>query len=117
MEPNQSSKKNQHIISHRSQGEQLEKIIENIKVPPEQKPVFLSSFGKIMLATVITGVVVVGGLSISSLGHTLTPEQRDRIYEMQRKQQIAELLNDVNDPNEPEANSNITDSETEVNGK
>jgi hypothetical protein len=96
--------------------EQLDKIIDNTKVPPEQKPVFLSSFGKIMLATVVAGVVVVGLLT-PSLGHTLTPEQRDRIYEMQRKQQIAELLNDVNDPNEPEANSNITDSEAEENGK
>lgn len=96
--------------------EQLERIIDNTKVPPEQKSVFLSSFGKIMLATVVAGVVVVGVLT-PSLGHTLTLEQRDRIYEMQRKQQIAELLNDVNDPNEPEANSNITNPEAEANGK
>ena len=90
--------------------EQLEKIVKNIKVPPEQKSVFLSSFGKIMLATVIAGTVVVGVL-IPSLGHTLTPEQRDRIYEMQRERRAE--FSDVNDPNEVDIDSQITGSEAE----
>jgi hypothetical protein len=94
--------------------EQLEKIIKSTKVPPEQKPVFLGTFGKIMLATAVAGTVVVGLLT-PSLGHTLTPEQRDRIYEM-KKEYLAKIK-DVNDPNEPVRDTQITDSEEETNEK
>ena len=94
--------------------EQLEKIIESTKVPPEQKPVFLGTFGKIMLATAVAGTITIGLLT-PSLGHTLTPEQRERILEMKREYE--EKLNDVNDPNEPDTDTQVTGSEVEADGK
>ena len=87
--------------------EQLEKIIDNTKVSPGQKKVFLSSVGKIMLATVITGTVAVG-LFTPSLGHTLTPEQYERIKLNQ--EEYLKQMQDMNEPNEvdsqAEENSN-----------
>jgi hypothetical protein len=95
-----------NVIPH----EQLEKIIENTKVPPEQKPVFLSTFGKVMLATAVAGTVAIGLLT-PSLGHTLTPEQRERIYEMRRESLTK--IKDVNDPNKPETDSQINNQQSE----
>jgi hypothetical protein len=87
--------------------EQLEKIIDNTKVPPEQKKVFLSSVGRIMLASVIAGTVVVG-LFMPSLGHTLTPEQKEQI--MQRQKDREKQTQEMNEPNKTdlkaEADSN-----------
>ena len=92
--------------------EQLEKIIENTKVPPEQKSVFLGKVGKLMLVAVITGTVffILNLVAPRSFGHTLTPEERERVLKMLREKRAE--LSDVNDPNEPEIDSQITDQET-----
>lgn len=77
--------------------EQLEKIIVNTKVPEEQKPVFMSELGKVMLLTVITGSVILSGLLAPSFGHTLNPEQYDRI--MQRQKEQERQIRETNEPN------------------
>jgi hypothetical protein len=78
---------------------QLEKIIDNTKVPPEQEKVFLGSIGRIMLMTVVAGTIVTCTL-LPSLGHsrTLSPEQRERI--LQRQMELERIMYDMNDPNE-----------------
>ena len=75
-------------------AEQLEKIIENTKVKPEQRGVFLGTAGKLMLAVVI-GVAVIG-VMMPSLGHTVSREKLEYIRKMQ-----TERLSDTNDVNEP----------------
>jgi len=82
-------------------NEQLEKIIDNTKVPPEQEKVFLASVGRIMLMTVVAGTIVTCTL-VPSLGHTrtLSPEQRERI--LQRQMELERIMYDMNDPNEVE---------------
>ena len=75
--------------------EQLEKIIQKTKIPEEQKPVFMSSFGKVMLALVIAGTTV--SLLILPAFKTagISPERtREIVEEVNRR--IAEQ-NDVND--------------------
>lgn len=89
--------------------EQLEKIIDNTKVPPEQKKVFLSSFGRIMLATVIAGTVVVG-LFAPSLGHTRDISQKQREYILERQRELERQIQEINEPDkidsQAEADSN-----------
>jgi len=68
-------------------SEQLEKIIDNTKVAPEHRSVFLSSAGKLML-TVLVGAAVVAILC-PTLGHTksISPEMLKKIQE--QKEQAA----------------------------
>lgn len=75
--------------------EQLRKVIANIKVKLEHLDIFQGTAGKLMLAAVI-GVVLVGVMT-PTLGHTLTPEQREQIF----RERMASLsyTNDVNEPN------------------
>jgi hypothetical protein len=83
---------------------QLEQIIQNTKVPPEQKDLFSSSFGKIMVAVAVTAAV--GSLMVPSLGHTLTPEQREHILKQQERLKAEmERAMEPNDVNNAELNS------------
>lgn len=76
-------------------SEQLERIIDNTKVKPEHRSVFLGTVGKLMLAAVI-GVAVVSVMT-PTLGHTATAGiSPEKIRRMQ-----ALLANDPNDPNDP----------------
>jgi hypothetical protein len=76
-------------------AEQLEKIIENTKVKPEHRAVFLGTAGKLMLAVVV-GVAIVS-VMMPSLGHTVSAGiSPDRIRQMQ----LLSESNDVNEPNE-----------------
>ena len=75
-------------------AEQLEKIIDNTKVKPEHRAIFLGNVGKLMLAAVVT-VALVSVVMVPSLGHTSKIAQ-ERIRQMQMEQ-----LNDTNDVNEP----------------
>ncbi len=83
-------------------AEQLERIIDNTKVKPEHRSVFLGNLGKLMLAAVI-GVAVVSVMT-PSLGHSATvrmsPEEFRRMQTL-----LANDPNDPNDPNETDANS------------
>jgi hypothetical protein len=85
--------------------DQLERIIQNTKVPPEQKDLFSSSFGKVMLAVAVTAAVT--SLMVPSLGHTLSPEQREHILKQQER--LKAELERSTDPNE--ANDFKTNSE------
>jgi hypothetical protein len=78
--------------------EQLEKIIDNTKVEPEHRAVFLGTAGKLMLAVVV-GVAVVS-VMMPSLGHTVSTAgiSPDHIERMQMDDSID--TNDVNEPNE-----------------
>ena len=78
--------------------EQLEKIIDNITVPQEHRPVFLGKVGKLMLATIITGTAL-GFLVFNSPMFVATAGiSPDRIREMQMKNNINPSdPNDVND--------------------
>ena len=82
--------------------EQLEKIIDNTKVKPEHRAIFMGKAGTYMLAAIAGGVVLIS-VMMPSLGHTLTPEQRDRILRM-HTQKMSDA-NDVNEPNETDVNS------------
>lgn len=85
-------------------AEQLEKIIDNTKVKPEHRAIFMGKVGKLMLA-VLAGAAIISVLT-PSLGHTLTPEQMDHIRQMQMQHMV-----DVNDANEPnEADLDIPDN-------
>jgi hypothetical protein len=90
--------------------DQLEKIIQNTKVPPEQRDVFSGSLGKIMLATVVATVAI--GIFMPSLGHTLTPEQRERMLRREEllKSELEKAM-DSNDVNEVELDSEKTEEE------
>jgi hypothetical protein len=79
-------------------AEQLEKIIDNAKVEPEHREIFMEAVGKLMLAALIGTVVV--AVMTPSLGHTLTPEQRDRIF--RDRMESMKSVEDANDPNETE---------------
>ena len=78
-------------------AEQLEKIIDNTKVKSEHRAIFMGKAGTYMLAAIAGGVVLIS-VMMPSLGHTLTPEQRDRIR--QRQLQLMSDANDVNEPND-----------------
>jgi hypothetical protein len=73
--------------------EQLEKIIDNTKVKPENRNIFRGKAVKLMLAAA-TGLVVVSMLSVKSSAG-ISP---DRIEKMQIDDSID--INDVNEPNE-----------------
>lgn len=73
--------------------EQLEKIIENTKVKPENRNIFRGKAVKLMLAAA-AGLVVVSMLSVKSSAG-ISP---DRIEKMQIDDSID--VNDVNEPNE-----------------
>jgi len=89
-------------------AEQLEKIINNTKVKPEHRDVFLGAVGKLMLAALI-GVVFVSVMT-PSLGHTLTPEQRERILrDRMESMKAIEDPNDVNDANDVEPDSEVSE--------
>jgi hypothetical protein len=79
--------------------EQLNKIIANTKVKPEHREVFLGAAGKLMLAVLISGALV--SVMVPSLGHTLTPEQRERF--LRREAELMRAFEDANDPNEAES--------------
>ncbi|HUV65881.1 MAG TPA: hypothetical protein VMW24_18445 [Sedimentisphaerales bacterium] len=74
--------------------EQLQRIIANTKVKPEHRNIFLGTAGKLMLA-IVAGLVIASVMT-PTLGHTLTPEQRERIFADR-----AAHLRDMNDVNEP----------------
>jgi hypothetical protein len=82
-------------------AEQLEKIIDNTKVKPEHKAIFLGNVGKLMLAAVVT-VALVSVVMVPSLGHTSKIAQ-ERIRQMQMEQPGD--VNDVNEPNEIDVDS------------
>jgi len=83
-------------------AEQLEKIIDNTKVQPEHRAVFLGAAGKLMLAVLIGGAFV--AVMMPGLGHRvsfgISPE---RIRKMQMERSGG--TNDVNEPNETDVNS------------
>ena len=89
--------------------EQLEKIIENIKIPLEQKPVFLGKVGKLMLATVIAGTAI-GFLVFSASTQVATAGiSPDRVREMQMKSKI-----DPGDPNKPHDANSVDPDQDEI---
>ncbi|KPK38479.1 MAG: hypothetical protein AMJ65_12860 [Phycisphaerae bacterium SG8_4] len=90
-------------------AEQLDKIIANTNVKPEHRAVFLDGVGKLMLAALI-GVAFVSVMT-PSLGHTLTPEQRERL--LRRHQESLKALEDANDPNEAESASEGVEQESD----
>jgi hypothetical protein len=81
--------------------EQLEKIIDNTKVPPEHRSVFLGNAGKLMLAAIIASAalgVIVFSLSKQVGTAGISP---DRVRDMRMKSNIDPGdPNDVNDPDE-----------------
>ncbi len=87
--------------------EQLRKIIANTKVKPEHLNIFQGTAGKLMVAAA-AGLIVVS-VMMPSLGHTLTPEQRERFL----RQRTAPLsdVNDTNEPNKPGADPNQAEHE------
>ena len=95
--------------------EQLEKIIDNTKVKPEHQEIFLGNVGKLMLAVVI-GIVVIG-VTVPSLGHTVNREKQEYIHKI-RMEQLGEA-NDVNEPNEvePEGIENLGANQQEKEGQ
>lgn len=78
--------------------EQLEEIIDNTKVPPEHRPVFLGKAGKLMLAAIITGSalgILVLNPPVKVVWAGISP---DRVREMRMKSHINPSdPNDVND--------------------
>ncbi len=82
-------------------AEQLEKIIDNTKVRPEHRAIFLGNVGKLMLAAVVT-VALVSVVMVPSLGHTSKIAQ-ERVRQMQMEQ-LGDA-NDVNEPNETDVDS------------
>ena len=77
---------------------QLEKIIENTKVQPDHKAVFMSNLGKVMLALVVAGAAIgIIGPNIINLRQSagISP---DRIREIQAENNINP--SDPNDPND-----------------
>ena len=85
-------------------AEQLEKIIDNTKVRPEHRVIFLGNVGKLMLAAVVTVALV--SVMVPSLGHTSRTAQ-ERIRQMQMEQPGD--VNDVNEPNEVDVDSEETE--------
>lgn len=90
-------------------AEQLQKIIAKTKVRPEHREVFLGVVGKLMLAVLISGALV--SVMVPSLGHTLTPEQRERF--LRREAELMRAFEDANDPNEAESVSDGIEQEPE----
>jgi len=86
-------------------AEQLEKIIDNTKVKPEHRAIFLGNVGKLMLAAVVT-VALVSVVMVPSLGHTSKIAQ-ERIRQM-KMEQLSDT-NDVNEPNEIDIDSEETE--------
>ena len=75
--------------------EQLEIIIDNTKVPPEHRPVFLGKAGKLMLAAIIAGTALgffVCNPPMQVVSAGISP---DRVREMRMKRNI-----DLSDPND-----------------
>ncbi|MHC4355732.1 MAG: hypothetical protein ACYS0H_23785 [Planctomycetota bacterium] len=66
-------------------AEQLEKIIDNTKVKPEHRAVFLGAVGKLMLAVLISGALV----------SVMVPSRREA--------ELMKAFEDGNDPNEAES--------------
>lgn len=93
-------------------AEQLEKIVENTKVEPEHQAIFLGNVGKLMLAVVISVVVI--GVTVPSLGHTVNREKLEYIHKTQMER--LSDANDVNEPNEvdPEGIENSRTKQSEV---
>ncbi len=85
-------------------AEQLEKIIDNTKVRPEHRAIFMGNVGKLMLAAVVTVALV--SVMVPSLGHTSKFAQ-ERILQMQTDQPGD--VNDVNEPNEVDVDSKETE--------
>ena len=83
-------------------ADQLEKIIDNTTVKPEHRAIFMGKAGTYMLAAIAGGVVLLSFM-MPTLGHTLTPEQRNHIRQMQL--QLMSDANDVNEPNEADVKS------------
>ncbi len=81
-------------------AEQLEKIIDNTKVKPEHRAIFLGNVGKLMLVAVVTVALV--SVMAPTLGHTSRIAQ-EHIRQMQMEQ--LSDTNDVNEPNETDVDS------------
>jgi len=75
--------------------EQLEKIIDNTKVPPEHRPVFLGKAGKLMLAAIITGTALGFFVFNPPMQVVYAGISPDRVREMRMKSNI-----DPGDPND-----------------
>lgn len=75
--------------------EQLEKIIDNTKVPPEHRPVFLGKAGKLMLAAIITGTAFGFFVFNPPMKVVYAGISPDRVREMQMKRDV-----DLSDPND-----------------
>ena len=92
-------------------AEQLEKIIDNTKIKPEHRAIFMGKAGTYMLAAIAGGVILFSVMT-PGLGHTLTPEQRDRILRM-HTQKMSDA-NDVNEPNEADLDSQAIETDKTV---
>ncbi|HUV65882.1 MAG TPA: hypothetical protein VMW24_18450 [Sedimentisphaerales bacterium] len=90
-------------------AQQLEKIIDNVRVDAKHRSVFLGSVGKLMLATVVA-TAAISGLHCASAG--ISP---DRIREIQMKRGAD--ANDVNEPNQAEPKSGATEPNRTGKGK
>jgi len=81
--------------------EQLEKIIDNTKVPPEHRPVFLGKAGKLMLAAIIAGTALGFFVCNPPMQVVYAGISPDRVRDMRMKRNIdLSDPNDVNDPDE-----------------
>jgi hypothetical protein len=84
-------------------AEQLEKIIDNTKVEPEQRKIFLGKAAKLMLMAV-AGIGVASLMSVTTTSFGISPD-RVRKMAMERSGDI----DDVNDVNETEPDSELGD--------
>ena len=81
--------------------EQLEKIIENTRVEPVHRAVFLGRVGRIMLATVIAGTALT--LMVPSMGHAarvsdeIRRKAAERQAELLRQMEAEQTSQDAND--------------------
>ncbi len=87
--------------------EQLEEIIENTRVEPGHRTLFLGRVGRITLATVIAGTALTA-LMVPSMGHTvrISEEMRrkmaEREAELLRQMQAERTRQDVDDSSRPD---------------
>lgn len=89
--------------------DQLEQIIQNTKVHPEQKSIFSSTFGKVMLA--VAAASAISPLFVSSMGHTVRVNQQEYLLKEQELKAELDRLMDSNEANEVELDSEKTEEE------
>ncbi len=100
--------------------DQLEKIIDNTKVKPEHRSVFLGSVGRIMLATVIASTAIVA--LVPSMGHTarisdeVVRKANERQAEILRQMEADRIVPDANDGSRhaDPASSDVNDPDSAV---